>query len=65
MSRFEKIINISMKLTGIIYVIDSIVILLGYFTPSAFGSGVTHLCIATFLLMSTYSKPNKTKEDHK
>jgi len=61
MSNFEKVINIGMKAMGVIYAVDSIVILLGYLTPSAFGSGVTHLCIASFCLMSTYSKPSKTK----
>jgi len=56
---FEKIVNIWMRTLGIFYVIDAIIIFLGYFTPTAFSNGVVRLAIALILLFGTYSKSTK------
>jgi len=58
-SVFEKIINIGMKVCGILYVIDAIVIYLGHLVPTAFSNGTIRLVIALVLLFSTYSSANK------
>ena len=58
-SMFEKIINIGMKVFGILYVIDAIVIYLGHFVPTAFSNGTVRLAIALVLLFGTYSNANK------
>jgi len=58
-SMFEKIINIGMKVFGILYVIDAIVIYLGHLVPTAFSNGTVRLGIALVLLFGTYSSTNK------
>jgi len=59
---FEKIVNIGMRTLGIFYVIDAIIIFLGYLTPTAFSSGIVRLAIALILLFGTYSKPTKKEK---
>jgi len=58
-SVFEKIINIGMKVYGIFYAIDAIVIYLGHLVPTAFSNGTVRLAIAFILLFCTYSSANK------
>ena len=58
-SEFEKIINIGMKVFGILYAIDAIVIYLGHLAPTAFSNGTVRLAIAFVLLFGTYSNANK------
>jgi len=56
---FEKIVNIGMKILGVFFIIDAIIVFLGYLTPTVFSSGITRLVIALFLLSATYSKPER------
>jgi len=53
---FEKIINISMKILGAFYIVDAIIILLGYLTPTVFSNGIIRLALALILLFGTYYK---------
>jgi len=57
---FEKIINIGMKILGVFYVLDAIIILLGYLTPTAFSNGIIRLALALVLLFGTYYKSKRS-----
>jgi len=48
-----------MKVYGIFYAIDAIVIYLGHLVPTAFSNGTVRLGIALVLLFGTYSSTNK------
>jgi len=57
---FEKIVNIGMRILGIFYILDAIIIFLGYLTPSVFSNSIARLIIAVILLFGTYYKSDKT-----
>jgi len=56
----EKIVNIGMRILGIFYILDAIIIFLGYLTPSVFSNSIARLIIAVILLFGTYYKSDKT-----
>jgi len=59
MNKFEKIINLFMRLLGILFLIESLGIFFGCYIPKTWAVGVLYLIIAIFLLVMKYSKPIK------
>jgi len=57
MSKFEKLVNIFMRLLGILFAIESIGVFFGFYIPKTWSIGILYMLIAMFLLIMKYSKP--------
>ena len=61
MSIYEKVFNFLLTVFGVIYILESIAIYIGFFMPSGFNIGTAYLIIGVILLFGKYSKPVKDK----
>lgn len=65
MSKFEKRINIFMRILGIGFVIQSIFIFLGYLKIETWAVGALYVLIGMFLLTMKFSKPSNKVGNNK
>ncbi len=59
MTKFEKFMNVSFKVFGVIYLINFVLYLFNYYHPNEFSIAINMLIIGIFCIFAKYSKPSK------
>ena len=56
MTTFEKMMNLLIRLLGILFLIESFGIFLGWYIPKTWAVGILYMLIAIIMLFMKYSK---------